>query len=165
MASYLQIENISKSYGPKVLFENISLNVNEGDKIALIAPNGTGKTSLLRILAGKDKSDSGGKILFLKDIRIAFLEQEYAYDPDKTIMRQIMDGSEEWTRHLDTEHWYAYERRVIELLTGFGLTDRDKPRSSGSPSRKCSPRRRTFSSWTSPRTTSTSTPSNSWRRN
>ena len=129
MASYLQIENISKSYGPKVLFENISLNVNEGDKIALIAPNGTGKTSLLRILAGKDKSDSGGKILFLKDIRIAFLEQEYAYDPDKTIMRQIMDGSEEWTRHLDTEHWYAYERRVIELLTGFGLTDRDKPMS------------------------------------
>ncbi len=129
MASYLQIENISKSYGPKVLFENISMNVNEGDKIALIAPNGTGKTSLLRILAGKDKSDSGGKILFLKDIRIAFLEQEYAYDPRKTIMQQIMDGSEEWTRHLDTEHWYAYERRVVELLTGFGLTDRDKPMS------------------------------------
>ena len=126
MASYLQIENISKSYGPKVLFENISMNVNEGDKIALIAPNGTGKTSLLRILAGKDKSDSGGKILFLKDIRIAFLEQEYAYDPRKSIMQQIMDGSEEWTRHLDTEHWYAYERRVVELLTGFGLTDRDK---------------------------------------
>ncbi len=129
MASYLQIENISKSYGPKVLFENISMNVNEGDKIALIAPNGTGKTSLLRILAGKDKSDSGGKILFLKDIRIAFLEQEYAYDPRKSIMQQIMDGSEEWTRHLDTEHWYAYERRVVELLTGFGLTDRDKPMS------------------------------------
>ena len=76
MASYLQIENISKSYGPKVLFEHIDFNINEGDKVALIAPNGTGKTSLLRILAGKDKSDSGGKILFLKDIRIAFLEQE-----------------------------------------------------------------------------------------
>lgn len=45
MASYLQIENISKSYGPKVLFENIGFNINEGDKIALIAPNGTGKTS------------------------------------------------------------------------------------------------------------------------
>ena len=59
MASYLQIENISKSYGPKVLFEKIGFNINEGDKIALIAPNGTGKTSLMRILAGKDKSDSG----------------------------------------------------------------------------------------------------------
>ena len=49
MASYLQIENISKSYGPKVLFERIGFNINEGDKIALIAPNGTGKTSLMRI--------------------------------------------------------------------------------------------------------------------
>ena len=57
MASYLQIENISKSYGPKVLFEHIGFNINEGDKVALIAPNGTGKTSLLRILAGKDSSD------------------------------------------------------------------------------------------------------------
>ena len=71
MASYLQIENISKSYGPKVLFDHIGFNVNEGDKIALIAPNGTGKTSLMRILAGKDKSDSGGQIRFLKAIRIA----------------------------------------------------------------------------------------------
>ena len=112
MPSFLQIENISKSYGPKVLFENIYMNVNEGDKIALIAPNGTGKTSLLRILAGKDKSDSGGKILFLKDIRIAFLEQEYAFDPDKSILRQIMDDSTEWTSHLDQEHVYDYERRV-----------------------------------------------------
>ena len=52
MASYLQVENISKSYGTKVLFDNISFNINEGDKIALIAPTGTGKTSLLSILAG-----------------------------------------------------------------------------------------------------------------
>ena len=90
MASYLQIENISKSYGPKILFEKIGFNINEGDKIALIAPNGTGKTSLMKILAGKDKSDSGGKIMFLKDIKIAFLEQEYEFDPEKTIFDQIM---------------------------------------------------------------------------
>ena len=74
MPSFLQIDNISKSYGTKILFDHIGFNINEGDKIALVAPNGTGKTSLLRILAGKDKSDSGGKITFLKDIRIAFLE-------------------------------------------------------------------------------------------
>ena len=93
MASYLQIENISKSYGPKILFEKIGFNINEGDKIALIAPNGTGKTSLMRILAGKDKSDSGGKIMFLKDIKIAFLEQEYPFDPEKTIFDQIMSSA------------------------------------------------------------------------
>ena len=121
MASYLQIENISKSYGPKVLFENIGFNINEGDKIALIAPNGTGKTSLMRILAGKDKSDSGGKIMFLKDIRIAFLEQEYPFDPEKSIFDQIMTSSEEFTKGLDQEHLWEYERRVVKFLTSFNL--------------------------------------------
>ena len=123
MASYLQIENISKSYGPKVLFENIGFNINEGDKIALIAPNGTGKTSLMRILAGKDKSDSGGKIMFLKDIRIAFLEQEYPFDPEKSIYDQIMSSSEEFTKGLDQEHLWEYERRVLKFITNFNLPD------------------------------------------
>ena len=126
MASYLQIENISKSYGPKILFENIGFNINEGDKIALIAPNGTGKTSLMRILAGKDKSDSGGKIMFLKDIRIAFLEQEYPFDPEKSMFDQIMSSSEQYTRGLDQEHLWEYERRVVKFLTSFNLTDPDK---------------------------------------
>lgn len=106
MASYLQIENISKSYGPKILFENIGFNINEGDKIALIAPNGTGKTSLLRILAGKDKSDSGGKIMFLKDIRIAFLEQEYEFDPENDILTQA-----------------GGTQKAKEILTNFKLGD------------------------------------------
>ena len=126
MASYLQIENISKSYGPKVLFENIGFNINEGDKIALIAPNGTGKTSLMRILAGKDKSDSGGKIMFLKDIRIAFLEQEYPFDPEKSIFDQIISSSEEFTKGLDQEHLWEYERRVVKFLTNFNLPDPDQ---------------------------------------
>lgn len=126
MASYLQIENISKSYGPKVLFEKIGFNINEGDKIALIAPNGTGKTSLMRILAGKDKSDSGGKIMFLKDIKIAFLEQEYEFDPEKTIFDQIMSSSVEFTAGLDQESLWEYERRVVKFLTNFNLSNPDQ---------------------------------------
>ena len=126
MASYLQIENISKSYGPKILFEKIGFNINEGDKIALIAPNGTGKTSLMRILAGKDKSDSGGKIMFLKDIKIAFLEQEYDFDPEKTIFDQIMASSVEFTSSLDQEHLWEYEHRVVKFLTNFNLNNPDQ---------------------------------------
>ena len=89
MPSYLQVENLSKSYGTKVLFHNICFNINEGDKIALIAPNGTGKTSLLRILAGEDSSDGGGKILFLRHLRVALLQQEYDFDPDLTVWEQL----------------------------------------------------------------------------
>ena len=126
MASYLQIENISKSYGPKVLFEKIGFNINEGDKIALIAPNGTGKTSLMRILAGKDKSDSGGKIMFLKDIKIAFLEQEYDFEPERSIFDQIMTSSIEFTKNLDQEHLWEYEHRVVKFLTSFNLTNPDQ---------------------------------------
>ena len=93
MPSFLQIENISKSYGPKVLFEKIGFNINEGDKIALVAPNGTGKSTLLRILAGRDKSDSGGRIIFLKDISIAFLSQDYPFNPESTIEEQILSSA------------------------------------------------------------------------
>lgn len=93
MPSYLQIDNISKSYGPKVLFKNISLNINEGDKIALVAPNGTGKSSLLKILAGKDSSDMGGTITFLRDVKIAFLEQEQSFNLESTIYETIKADS------------------------------------------------------------------------
>ena len=123
MACYLQIENISKSYGPKVLFEHIGFNVNEGDKIALIAPNGTGKTSLLRILAGKDSSDSGGKVMFLKDIRIAFLEQDYDWSPDLSILDQVLEHSSHDTASFHEEEKAAFLQRLKELLTSFRLPD------------------------------------------
>ncbi len=123
MTSYLQIENISKSYGPKVLFDHIGFNVNEGDKIALIAPNGTGKTSLMRILAGKDKSDSGGSIKFLKQIRIAFLEQEYQFNPETSVMDQIISRSKEYMEGVES---YEYERRIVKILTEFSLSPEQK---------------------------------------
>ncbi|MDO5321269.1 MAG: ABC-F family ATP-binding cassette domain-containing protein [Bacteroidia bacterium] len=114
MPSYLQIENISKSYGPKVLFENIAFNINEGDKIALIAPNGTGKTSLMRIIAGKDKSDSGGSIKFLKEIRIAFLEQEFEHNPDLSIGETVFSGD------------FEQELRAKRILDELGLRPEQK---------------------------------------
>lgn len=122
MPSYLQIENISKSYGPKVLFDHISFNINEGDKVALIAPNGTGKTSLLRILAGKDKSDSGGSVKFLRQIEIAFLEQEYDYDPESSVdssIRRFTDG-------LTPEAVADYELRIRRYLSDFALDSAQK---------------------------------------
>ena len=89
MSSFLQVENISKSYGDKVLFQNISFNINEGDKIALIAPNGTGKSSLLKILAGLDSSDRGGEIKFMKDIKVAFLDQNCDFNPTNTLFDEV----------------------------------------------------------------------------
>ncbi len=123
MASYLQIENISKSYGQKVLFEHIGFNVNEGDKIALVAPNGTGKTTLLKIIAGRDSSDSGGKVIFLKDIRIAFLEQDYDYDPQLSIRDQIMRHSKKMLEDFHQENLELFERKAVEFLTAFRLPD------------------------------------------
>ena len=89
MASYLQVENISKSYGDRTLFRDISFNINEGDKIALVAPNGTGKSSLLKILAGIELSDRGGEVKFMKDIRVAFLDQNMTFDPKRTVFEEV----------------------------------------------------------------------------
>lgn len=121
MASYLQIENISKSYGPKVLFEHIGFSISEGDKIALIAPNGTGKTSLLRILAGKDSSDSGGKVTFLKDIRISFLEQEYSFDSSLSVSEQVHRSASAFIAGLTEEERFDYDLRLNGHLSQFRL--------------------------------------------
>ncbi len=89
MASFLQVENISKSYGDRMLFEGISFNINEGDKIALVAPNGTGKSTLLKILAGVESSDRGGEVKFMKDIKVAFLDQTMRFNPERTIFEEV----------------------------------------------------------------------------
>ena len=122
MPSYLQVENISKSYGPKVLFENISFNINEGDKIALIAPNGTGKSSLLSILAGKDTSDRGGEIKFLKNIVISFLEQETRLDSGKTILEEVISKVDTARTHRDS---WDIEQDARQILSSLGLSHFD----------------------------------------
>ena len=77
-------------------------------------------------MPARTASDSGGKILFLRDIRIAFLEQEYEYDPEATVWDQIIKDSEPWTRGLDPEHLAEYEQRIRRLLTSFGMSEYDR---------------------------------------
>lgn len=74
MASYLQIEALTKSYGDRMLFEDVTFGIDEGDKIGLIAKNGTGKSTLLKIIASKEDADSGN-ITFRNDLRVAYLDQ------------------------------------------------------------------------------------------
>ncbi|MDE7408307.1 MAG: ATP-binding cassette domain-containing protein, partial [Muribaculaceae bacterium] len=81
--SYLQIENLTKSYGDRLILDSVTMGVNRGDKIGLIAKNGTGKTTFLRIIAGLEDYDSGN-ITFRSGLRVAFLEQKPQFDPEAT---------------------------------------------------------------------------------
>jgi ABC transport system ATP-binding/permease protein len=85
---YVSVEGLTKSYGIQPLFQNISFNIEEGDKIALIARNGTGKSTLLRILAGKETADDG-KVWINKDVDVVLLEQEPSFVEDKSVLDNI----------------------------------------------------------------------------
>ncbi len=93
----LSVENLSKSFGDKVLFENISFGINQNDKVALIAKNGAGKTTLISILKGKEIADSG-KVVFRKDLIISFLDQEPVFDESKTIMDTLLNSQNRITK-------------------------------------------------------------------
>ncbi|MCH2034082.1 MAG: ABC-F family ATP-binding cassette domain-containing protein [Tenacibaculum sp.] len=86
--NYLTVENISKAYGERVLFEDLSFGINKDQKIAFVAKNGSGKTSILNIVAGKDVPDSG-QIVSRKGIHIAYLSQEHDFDVNKSIEETI----------------------------------------------------------------------------
>ncbi len=87
----LTVENIAKSYGELILFSQLSFGINKGQKIALVAKNGSGKTSILNILSGKDIPETG-KVTSRRGIRIAFLEQEPKLDPELTIEQSILSS-------------------------------------------------------------------------
>ena len=94
MISYLQAENIGRRIGDNLLFDNISLNINKDDKVALIAVNGAGKSSLLDILAGKESPD-GGSLSIKRDLRIAYLQQSPVLnEPNKIIDELFASDSE-----------------------------------------------------------------------
>ncbi len=84
----LSVENLTKSYGDRLLFENIQFGIEKGQKVALVAKNGSGKTSLLRILSGQDHADNG-TVSFQKNINVKFLEQDTAFDPEITVVEAI----------------------------------------------------------------------------
>lgn len=89
--NYLSVENVSRSYGEKILFENISLGINQGQKIGFVAKNGFGKTSLLNIITGAELPNSGA-VNKRNDLRMAFLSQEPDLDPNITIEDAILDS-------------------------------------------------------------------------
>ncbi|WP_299714220.1 ABC-F family ATP-binding cassette domain-containing protein [uncultured Tenacibaculum sp.] len=86
--NYLTVENISKAYGERVLFEDLSFGINKDQKIAFVAKNGSGKTSILNIIAGKDTPDTG-QVISRKGIHIAYLSQEHNFDVNQTIEETI----------------------------------------------------------------------------
>ena len=148
MISYLQIENLTKSYGEAVLFENISYQVAKDQKIALIAKNGAGKSTLFNILCGKDSPDSG-VVTFHKDISIGFLEQDPHYEGERTVLEQVLASSgkvaaviEEYElaveihdsdrlqkamEMMDLHQAWDYEARLKQILGKLKITDLAKP--------------------------------------
>jgi len=95
--TYLSTENLSKNYGHKVLFEGLSFGISEGEKTALIAENGTGKSTLLQILAGRETPDEG-KVMIQNDISIGFLEQDPELDDELTIRSYIARSNNKMVR-------------------------------------------------------------------
>ena len=149
--NYLSVDNISKAYSDKLLFENISFGIEKGDKTALIAPNGCGKTTMMRILVGKEESDSG-TVAFNGDVRIGYLEQSPYFDPELTIedvisqghtdVMQIISNYEDAVLHhvddndkntkarleqaisaMDSLQAWSYEQRLKQLLSTFDIVD------------------------------------------
>ncbi|HRH47636.1 MAG TPA: ABC-F family ATP-binding cassette domain-containing protein [Panacibacter sp.] len=139
---YVSVEGLTKSYGITPLFNNISFHINEGDKIAIIARNGVGKSTLLRILAGKEVQDEG-KLWIHKDVTVALFEQDPQFDEDKTVLENIFhiahpvinaiqkyeaaeesgdgDAMVEAMGEMDELNAWVFEAKVKEILTRLNI--------------------------------------------
>lgn len=109
VTNYVSVESIAKAFGEKVLFNDLSFGINQDQKIGLIAKNGAGKTSLLDILAGKEKPDSG-QVVYRKDVKISFLAQEPNLDGSLTVEQTIFDSDNEMLIAIA-----AYERALKNI--------------------------------------------------
>ncbi|WP_405330857.1 ABC-F family ATP-binding cassette domain-containing protein [Leeuwenhoekiella sp. LLG6367-2.1] len=110
--NYVSVESIAKAFGEKVLFKDLSFGINEGQKIGLVAKNGTGKTSMLDILAGAENPDSG-QVIFRKGIKVAFLPQEPNLDPSLTVEETIFDSDNEILKVIS-----GYEHALLNIEDG-----------------------------------------------
>ena len=147
--NYLTLENVSKSYGDKVLFNKINLQISKGQKIALVAKNGSGKSTLLRVIGGQEAPEGEtAKLLVRKDIKIGFLDQEPDFFDEHTVFEAVFDSEhaeiqaikayEEALRKNDNEALqvaldqmdklkaWDIEAKVKELLTKFNIGDFEK---------------------------------------
>lgn len=149
--NYISIDNISKAFSDKLLFENISFGIEKGEKTALVAANGTGKSTMMKILVGKEESDKGS-IAYNENIRIGYLEQLPHFDPELTIQQVISTGHtdimnviqryenalvnhvdddnvstkrelEQAISQMDALQAWSYEQRLKQLLFTFEITD------------------------------------------
>lgn len=117
MKPYLQVENLTKSYGDRLLFDSVTFGVNEGDKIGLIAKNGTGKSTLLRILSGVEAPDSGS-VTFRNGLRVGFLAQLPEFERGKSIMDNLLIT----VKPEEHEEW-GLEDRIRQMLSQLGIDD------------------------------------------
>lgn len=144
MASYLQIENLTKSYGDRILFDSITFGVNEGDKIGIIAKNGTGKSTLLNIISGKEVADSGD-ITFRSDLRVSILEQMPDFKEGTSVLdccihdnskianiiskyeTAILNGNSDEINHaislMDSADAWDYEDKLKQTLSQLKITN------------------------------------------
>ena len=116
MTPLLDVQNISKAFGAHVLFENISFSIAEGQHVGLIAKNGTGKSTLLSLLSGKESVDSGS-IIFRRDIKVGFLEQQPKFDPEESVLDACFNHHGDPDRIL----------KAKQILTQLHITDLTQP--------------------------------------
>lgn len=110
LVDFLTLENVSKSYGEKTLFQNLSLQISKGQKIALVAKNGSGKTTLLRVIAGTEAPEGeNSSILLRKGVRVGYLPQEPELQDSHTILEAVFDSDNEMIRAIK-----AYEEALIQ---------------------------------------------------
>ena len=148
MNPILQVENLTKSFGDLVLFENISFGLAEGQRVGLIAKNGSGKTTLLNILSGKEGYDEG-KITFRRDLRVGYLEQDPQYPEELTVLEACFyhgnstvqlikeyercmetedhPGLDELLTRMEQEKAWEYEQKAKQILSQLKIRHFDQP--------------------------------------